>query len=115
MKKISNYFLVASVFVMASMPAFAESPVCGLIKELKGVINILRTLAFVGAAFLLMDWAWGYISDPSKATKADMKDKGIGMLVGFFILFGVGFVLQFVGSTGGQEYLGCVVEAFKVK
>ena len=114
MKKISNYFFAASVFVMASMPAFAESPVCGLIKELKGVINILRTLAFVGAACVLMDWAWGFIQK-GEVGKDDLKNKGIGMLVGFFILFGVGFVLQFVGSTGGQEYFGCVVDALKVK
>ena len=114
MKKISNYFLAASVFVMANVPAFAESAVCPLIRELKPIINILRTLAFVGAAFLLMDWAWGYIKDPSKATKDDMKDKGVGLLVGFFLLFGVGFILQFVSSTGGQESLGCIVEALKV-
>lgn len=113
MKKISNYFLAASVFVMASVPAFADSPVCDLIRNLKGVINILRTLAFVGAAFVLMDWAWGFIK-AGDVKKDDIKDKGIGMLVGFFILFGVGFVLQFVGSTGGQEYFGCVVDAFKV-
>ena len=113
MKKISKYFLMASVFVMANMPAFAESAICPLMRELKGVINILRTLAFVGAAVLLMDWAWGYIKDPSKATKDDMKDKGVGLLVGFFLLFAVGFVLQFVGSRAGQEYFGCIVEAFK--
>ena len=112
MKKISNYFLMATVFVMVSVPAFAENEaVCSLIKELSGVINILRTLAFVGAAFVLMDWAWGFIQK-GDVGKDDLKNKGVAMLVGFFILFGIGFVLQFVGSSAGQEYFGCVVEAF---
>ena len=109
MKKVSNYFLMASVFVMANVPAFAEDGVCKLITGLKPVINTLRTLAFVGAAFLLMDWAWGYIKDPGKATKDDMKDKGVGMLVGFFLLFSVGLILQFVGSTTGAEFFNCDV------
>jgi hypothetical protein len=114
MKKISKYFLMASVFLTVNVPmAFADaSSVCALVGKLSGVIATLRTLAFVGAAFVLMDWAWGYIKDPSKATKDDMKDKGIGMFVGFFILFGVGLILQFVGSEGGQSYLGCVSKAF---
>ena len=107
MKKISNYFLMASVFVMANVPAFAANAVCDLITGLKDVINTLRTLAFVGAAFLLMDWAWGYIKDPDKATKDDMKNKGVGMLVGFFLLFAVGLMLQFVGSNTGAEFFKC--------
>ena len=109
MKKISNYFLMASVFVMASMPAFADEAVCKLITGLKPVINTLRTLAFVGAAFVLMDWAWGYI----KSGKAEMKDieaKGIGMLVGFFLLFAVGLILQFVGSRSGAEFFNCPID-----
>lgn len=106
MKKISNYFLMASVFVMANVPAFADDGVCNLIKGLKPVINVLRTLAFIGAAFVLMDWAWGFI----KGGKAEMKDietKGIGMLVGFFLLFAVGLILQFVGSNSGAEFFKC--------
>lgn len=103
MKKISNYFLMASVFVMANMPmAFAADPVCDLLGKLKPVINTLRTLAFVGAAFILMDWAWGYIK-AGKVEKKDLEEKGIGMFVGFFLLFGVGILLQFV--TNGK--LGC--------
>jgi len=106
MKKISNYFLAASVFVMASMPAFAESPVCGLITGLKPVINVLRTLAFVGAAFVLMDWAWGFIK-AGEVKKDDLEKKGLGMLVGFFLLFAVGLILQFVGSGKGAEFFNC--------
>ena len=63
MKKISKYFLIVTTFVMANVPAFAEEnkAVCDLINNLKPIINVLRTLACVGAAFVLMDWAWGYI------------------------------------------------------
>lgn len=109
MKKISKYFLIATTFVMANVPAFADDGVCKLINGLKPVINVLRTLAFVGAAFILMDWAWTYIKDPSKLTKDDLKDKGLGMFVGFFLLFGVGLILQFVGSTSGAEFFKCDV------
>lgn len=112
MKKISKYFLIATTFIMANVPAFAESPACPLIRELGGVIKVLRTLAFLGAAFILMDWAWGYIK-AGDVKKDDLKDKGIAMFVGFFLLFGVGWVLQFVGSTAGQEYFGCIVETLK--
>ena len=114
MKKISKYFLIATTFIMANLPAFAadNKGACDLIENLKPVIQTLRTLAFIGAAFVLMDWAWGFI----KSGKAEMKDieaKGIGMLVGFFLLFGVGLILQFVGSKAGAEYFGCVVTALK--
>ena len=113
-KKISKYFLVATTFIMANLPAFAadNKGACDLIDSLKPVIQTLRTLAFIGAAFVLMDWAWGFI----KSGKAEMKDieaKGIGMLVGFFLLFGVGLILQFVGSKAGAEYFGGVVTALK--
>ena len=115
MKKISKYFLIVTTFIMANVPAFAaeNSAVCDLIDKLKPVINTLRTLAFVGAAFLLMDWAWGWMKDPAKTTKDDIKDKGVAMLVGFFVLFAVGFILQFVGSTAGSKYFECVVTALK--
>ena len=112
-KKISKYFLIVTTFVMANLPAFAaeNQGACDLIKSLKPVIQTLRTLAFIGAAFVLMDWAWGWIKG-GKVEKDDLKDKGIGMFVGFFILFGVGLILQFVGSTAGADYFGCVRDAF---
>lgn len=106
MKKISNYFLMASVFVMANVPAFADDGVCDLITGLKPIINTLRTLAFIGAAFVLMNWAWEFIKG-GKAEMGDIEKKGIGMLVGFFLLFAVGIILQFVGSGSGAEFFGC--------
>ena len=111
MKKISNYFLMATVFVMTSVPAFAKNQeICNLLDNLRGVINTLRTLAFLGAMFLLMDWAWNYIKDPSKATKDDMKEKGIGLLVGFFLLFGVGLILHLAGSNVVTDFFDCGVD-----
>ena len=121
MKKISKYFLTASVSLsMLVQNAFAAggdtNGVCELIKGLAPVIKTLRTLAFLGAAFILMDWAWAMIKDPEKeVTKDKIKDKGIGLLVGFFLLFGVGIILSFVGSTAGSEYFGCVKQVFAVK
>lgn len=111
-----KYFLVATTFVMANLPAFAaeNKGACELIKSLKPVIQTLRTLAFIGAAFVLMDWAWGWIQK-GEVKKDDLKDKGIGMFVGFFILFGVGLILQFVGSSAGMDYFGCVTEVLKAK
>ena len=119
MKKISKYLMMAGISVSVYMQsAFAAkestSGVCELIDKLSPVIKTLRTLAFVGAAFVLMDWAWGFIKDGA-VKKDDLKDKGIAMLVGFFLLFGVGVVLSLIASTGGQEYLGCVKKAFEVK
>ncbi len=116
MKKISKYFLIATTFVMANLPAFAaeNKAACDLIKELKPIINTLRTLAFIGAAFVLMDWAWGWIQK-GEVGKDDLKNKGIAMFVGFFVLFGVGLILQFVGSSAGSDYFGCVKDALAAK
>lgn len=114
--KISKYFLIVSTFVMANLPAFAaeNKGACELIKSLKPVIQTLRTLAFIGAAFVLMDWAWGWIK-AGEVKKDELKDKGIGMFVGFFVLFGVGLILQFVGSTAGADYFGCVKDVLTAK
>ena len=114
--KISKYFLAATTFVMVNLPAFAveNEGACKLIESLKPVIQTLRTLAFIGAAFVLMDWAWGWIKG-GKVEKDDLKDKGIGMFVGFFVLFGVGLILQFVGSTAGADYFGCVKNVLTAK
>ena len=112
MKKISKYFTMATVSVGLFMQnaMAADDGICGLIKGLAPVIKTLRTLAFVGAAFVLMDMAWGWIKKPDDLTKDKLKDIGVGMFVAFFILFGVGMLLQFVSSASGQSTLGCVSE-----
>lgn len=116
MKKISKYFLIATTFIMENLPAFAveNQGACKLIESLRPVIQTLRTLAFIGAAFVLMDWAWGWIQK-GEVKKDELKDKGIGMFVGFFVLFGVGMILQFVGSSAGTDYFGCVSTALNAK
>ena len=114
MKKIMNKINFAIVAAMVANPAFAavnENAICQLMRDLKGVFSMLRTFAFIGAAFMIAGWAWGYISS-GKAEIKDLKDKGMGLLVGFFLLFGVGLVLQFITSAAGGSMLGCVTKAF---
>lgn len=106
MKKIMNKFNFALVAIMASAPAFADNDMCALISRLKGVFGLLRTLAFVGAAFYIAGWAWGFISS-GKAEMKDIKEKGIGLLIGFSLLFMVGAILSFLLSASGQQTLGC--------
>ena len=120
MKKMSKYALSAVIALsVLSQNAFAvnmgdQSALCALLSNFSGVIGTIRTLAFVGAAFMIMEWAWNFIKDPDKeATKDKIKDKGIGLLLGFGLLLGVAFLLQFVSSAAGQESLGCIVEVFQ--
>ena len=63
MKKLMYKLNFAIVGIMASVPAFAveSEDICKLVGELQGVFKIMRTLAFVGAGFLIAKWAWGYI------------------------------------------------------
>lgn len=82
---------------------------CGLIIQMQGVFKILRTLAFVGAAFLVAQWAWSFIK-AGEVKMDDLKDKGTGLLVGFILLFSVGAVLQFLLSSTGMSAIGCVPE-----
>ena len=116
MKKIAKYFMTANVAMgvaMSGAMAASNDGLCKLIEGLAPVIKTLRTLAFIGAAFVLMDWAWGWIQK-GEVKKDDIKDKGIGMFVGFFLLLGVGMVLSFIASTSGMNSLGCITEVLKV-
>lgn len=113
LKKVG--FAGAVIMAGASVPALAAAAadgvsnagLCGLIQQMYGVFKILRTLAFVGAAFIIAGWAWGYISK-GEATLDDLKKKGTGMLVGFVLLFGIGVVLQvFLFTNNGLALIGC--------
>lgn len=109
MKKIARKINMAIIGVMAAGPAMAavnESGLCTLLTDLRGVFNMLRTMAFIGAAFIIANWAWGYISK-GKVEMEDLKNKGAGMLVGFILLFGVGMVLSFLMTTSGAKTIGC--------
>lgn len=108
MKKLMKKINFAIIGIMASVPAFAapasNQGLCALIEQMHGVFNILRTLAFVGAAFYIAGWAWGFISKGDVKVD-DLKGKGTGLLVGFILLFGIGVILSFVLSTVGGSVL----------
>ena len=112
MKKIMNKANFAIVGLMASMaPAMAaDNGLCNLVKELGGLLGMLRTLAFIGAGFTIAGWAWKYISSGSVKLE-DVQKQGIGLLVGFVLLFGIGTVLSFLMSAaapGGS--LNCAAQ-----
>ena len=114
LKKLGFAGLVIFAGASAALAANAAgggldtSGICGLITQMYGVFKILRTLAFVGAAFIIAGWAWGYISKPADMKLEDLKTKGTGMLVGFVLLFGIGIVLQFfMFSDTGLDLMGC--------
>ena len=114
MKKIMNKVNFAIIAMIVSVPAFAavnESAICGLMKELKGVFGLLRTLAFIGAAFYIAGWAWEFISK-GEAKPDDIKKKGTGLLVGFILLFSIGVLLSVLVSTSGGKIFNCIPEAF---
>ena len=102
--------LAGASVALAATPSggLDTSGLCGIITQMYDVFKILRTLAFVGAAFIIAGWAWGYISKPADMKLEDLKTKGTGMLVGFVLLFGIGVVLQFfVFSKSGLNLMGC--------
>lgn len=112
MKKIMNKINFAIVGMMVASPAFAavnENAMCVFMRDLRGIFNMLRTFAFIGAAFLIAGWAWGYISK-GEAKMDDLKNKGTGLLIGFILLFSVGLILQFLVSASGGKALGCVMD-----
>jgi uncharacterized membrane protein len=87
----------------AHAAAFDTGSLCQLINELKGVFNLLRTLAFVGAAFVIASIGWDAIVAKKYEWSKDGKQHLIAMIVGFTLLFSVGVILQFL--TSGR--LGC--------
>ncbi len=104
LKKVG--FAVSAILMAGA--AHAAGPemggLCQLINELKGVFNILRTLAFVGAAFVIASIGWDAIVAKKYEWAKDGKQHLIAMIVGFALLFSVGVILQFL--TSGR--LGCV-------
>ncbi len=116
MKNLLKKIGFAGLVVVAGGAAALAAPVaagvsnnglCMLISKMYGVFEILRTLAFVGAAFIIAGWAWGYISKPGDFKLEDLKTKGTGMLVGFILLFAIGIVLSFFLSSTGLDAIGC--------
>lgn len=108
MKKIMNKINFALIAMMASVPAFAagDNGMCEALQRLHGVFNILRTMAFIGAAFYIAGWAWEFISS-GKVDMTKVKERGIGLLVGFSLLFMIGLLLSFIMSASGAKFIGC--------
>lgn len=107
---------------MLAIPAFAATTnqsgdMCDLIVKMQDVFKILRTLAFVGAAFIMAKYAWEAISKGKIGNKDSLvegvKETGIAMLVGFILLFAVGVVLQMFSGVSGAKLFGCEEEIFR--
>ena len=113
MKKLINKANFAIVGLMLSMTSVmadgaattSANGLCGLVTELGTLLKTLRTLAFIGAGFLIAQWAWEFISSPDKVKLETFKQKGVGMLVGFVLLFGIGSVISFLMDAAGKA--GC--------
>lgn len=108
MKKIMNKINFALIALMTSVPAFAAggNDMCAALRSLHDVFNLLRTMAFIGSAFYIAGWAWGYISKGDAGTD-DLVKKGKGLLIGFSLLFMVGVLLSFLMSASGAKFVGC--------
>ncbi len=103
MNKVLKTLGFAGVAVLAggasAYAASANQAICDLVAQLGSIFGLLRSLAFVGAAFIIAGWAWGYIKGGKAVDVDDVRNKGTGMLVGFILLFSIGMVLQFFMSA----------------
>lgn len=120
MKKVGFALLSMLVVVPAMAATTAGAPdlsqtLCDLMAQFGSVFNILRILAFVGAGFTIAGWAWGWISGGKGLdVNTDLKDKGIGLLVGFAVLFGLGAIISaFMSMAGEGGSLKCVVDMWE--
>jgi hypothetical protein len=105
-------FAFAANAAVTGAPVLDENAVCELLRSLQSVFKILRTLAFIGVAFIVMAWAWGYITAGKIEWTKDVKEKGVALLVGVILLFGVGMLLQFLTSASGMRLAGCVYQGW---
>ncbi len=118
MKKLMNKINFAIVCAMVSAPAVAleqgmRDALCEMGEQFGSIFEILQILAFVGAGVTIAGWAWGYISAGKIDAIKEVKEKGIAMLIGFFLLFGIGTVLSiFMGMVGENGSLDCVQKFF---
>ena len=108
LKNIAIAGVLAGLFIGAAhaQALVNASAVCQLLESLKSVFQLLRTLAFIGAAFIIMAWGWAWIT-AGEFKMDDAKKKGIAMLVGFVLLAAVGVILSFLISSTGAQTMGC--------
>ncbi|MDW3024504.1 MAG: hypothetical protein R8N50_02335 [Alphaproteobacteria bacterium] len=118
MKKLMKKLNFAIIGVMVSAPAMAVSSnitdaVCKLSEQFGEIFSVIRLLAFVGAGVTIAGWAWGYISAGKIEVVKEVKEKGIAMLIGFILLFGIGTLVSvFMAMTGEGGYFECVANFF---
>ena len=118
MKKLMKKISFAMVGIMASVPAMAAvkygDVLCSLASEFNNIFRMLRLLAFIGAGMSIASWAWGYIKAGKVDIQKEVSEKGIGLLVGFVLLFSIGTILTVFMSMAGQGgSLGCVQQFFE--
>ena len=112
MKKVMNKINLAIIGMMVAGPAFAAgsavnaSAICQLVNEMASVFKMLRVFCFIGAAFMIAGWAWGYISK-GEAKMDDLKKQGTALIVGFILLFAVGLIFQFLVSVSNGNWGLC--------
>ena len=114
MKNYAKVLVFAAIVALIVVPAQAltvSSSMCALIGKMQDIFKILRILAFVGAGFYMAGWAWDYISK-GKAEMSDIKTKGIGLLVGFVLLFAIGVVVSFLLGAAGDSGETCVTKGW---
>jgi len=72
--------------------------ICELIIKMQDIFRILRVLAFLGAGFILANYAWQAITTGKINSKDNIvegaKSVGVPMLIGFILLFSIGIILQ---------------------
>ena len=118
MKKLMKKISFAMVGIMASVPAMAAvkygDVLCSLASEFNNIFRMLRLLAFIGAGMSIASWAWGYIKAGKVDIQKEVSEKGVGLLVGFVLLFSIGTLLSVFMSMAGQGgVLGCVQQFFE--
>ena len=117
MKKLMKKLNFAIIGVMVSVPAMAAGNInqalCDLAEQFGEIFSAIRLLAFVGAGITIAGWAWGYISAGKIDAIKEVKEKGIAMLIGFILLFGIGTLLTvFMNMAGDGGSLECVEKFF---
>jgi Na+-driven multidrug efflux pump len=90
-----------SVAIAADATGDTKEKLCDLVEHLGTLLTTLRTLAFIGAGFLIAQWAWDFIKKPEDVSVEKLKPKGVGLVVGFLLLFGIGFIISFLMETAG--------------